>query len=285
MENFNEKHIIKFCNKINMPEEVVNQIKNKINLIDEEKINGFYKDFFEYDKAEKAYKILKEYTNILDEDNICELIVLLAIAIECNKNYTEKGIDENIYLDTMKCFSRFIKETHKWTGKWNFDRGFWVWRQLSLILFRIGELEFEICDIDESLAKKINQDENGKIIYVHIPNDAKCEGQLLHKSYLEAKSFFKKYFNYNGKIVCSTWLLGKELEQLLNKDSGISNFRKDYNMLDCYFESNDYLQWVFDKYEGDIKDFMPKTSLQKSIKEHLLNGGKMTVGLGVLKEF
>lgn len=71
----------------------------------------------------------------------------------------------------MKCFSRFVLENYKWTGKWSFDRDFWVLRQLSLSLFRIGELEFETCSIDDNIAKKINGNKNEKVIYVHIPSD------------------------------------------------------------------------------------------------------------------
>ena len=283
MKNFNKEDIIKFCNKINMPKEILNKIIDKFHLIAEDKVNIFYKDFFELDKAQSAYENLKTYTDNLDEDNICELTVLLAISIECYEKYIEKNIDEKIYIDTMKCFSRFVLENYKWTGKWSFDRGFWVWRQLSLSLFRIGELEFEICYIDDDTAKKLNGYKNEKVIYVHIPSDANCKIDNLHLSYEQAKQFFKTHFNAEYKILCSSWLLGKELEDLLCENSGIKNFRKDYNIFESYLESDDYLQWVFNKFDGNIQDFIPKTSLQKAIRQHLINGGKMTIGFGILK--
>lgn len=283
MDFFNINNILEFCYKIDICKNIIDLIPQKYYLIDENIISEFYYDFFENEKAEEAYKKLQQYTDNIDSDKICELIVLLSIAIKSYENYKKKGIDEKIYIDTMKCFSRFIKETYKWTGKYTFDRGFWVWRQLSLVLFRIGQLEFEVSNIDETLANKLNINKNNKVLYVHIPSDAICTIQELEYSYYKANEFFKKYFNAEYLFLCSSWLLGKELEYLIKENSGIYNFRKDYEIID-YFESDDYIQWVFDKFDGNIKDFIPKTNLQKSIKQHIIDGGKMTVGLGILKK-
>lgn len=283
MDFFNINNILEFCYKIYICKNIIDLIPQKYYLIDENIISEFYYDFFENEKAEEAYKKLQQYTDNIDSDKICELIVLLSIAIKSYENYKKKGIDEKIYIDTMKCFSRFIKETYKWTGKYTFDRGFWVWRQLSLVLFRIGQLEFEVSNIDETLANKLNINKNNKVLYVHIPSDAICTIQELEYSYYKANEFFKKYFNAEYLFLCSSWLLGKELEYLIKENSGIYNFRKDYEIID-YFESDDYIQWVFDKFDGNIKDFIPKTNLQKSIKQHIIDGGKMTVGLGILKK-
>lgn len=282
---FNEKNIINFCYKIDMPKGMIQEIEKNFCLIEEGKIMPICKRLLIYEQAEEAYKDLKDYTQNLDGNNICELIVFLYTAIKSYDKYIEKGINEKIYIDTMKCFSRFVKETYINTNKYVFDRGFWAWRQLALNIFRIDELEFEIATINEEIASKINILKEDKVLYVHIPSDAICTNQKLKSTYNNAKIFFNQIFNREYKVLCSSWLLGKELENFIRKDSGIYNFRKDYNMLDNYFESDDYIEWVFNKFEGNIKDFKPKTSLQKSIQDHILKGGKMTVGLGVLKNF
>lgn len=282
---FNEKNIIELCYKIDMPKGMIQEIEKNFYLIEEDKIKSICKRLLIYEQAEDAYKDLKFYTQNLDENNICELIVFLYTAIKSYDKYIEKGINEKIYIDTMKCFSRFVKETYINTNKYVFDRGFWTWRQLALNIFRIDELEFEIATVNEEIANKINILKEDKVLYVHIPSDAMCTNQKLKSTYNNAKIFFNQIFNIEYKVLCSSWLLGKELESFIRKDSGIYNFRKDYNMLDNYFESNDYIEWAFNKFKGNIKDFKPKTSLQKSIQEHILKGGKMTVGLGVLKKF
>lgn len=282
MEKFNKQEIMLFCDKINMPNEMKNKILNSFDIINISFIETFYKDFYNYSTAKGAYNKLKEYTKTLDNNGICELTILLGIAIGSYKYYLEMGISEEIYIDTMKSFSRFVLECYKWNGFWCFDRGFWIWRHISLVLFRIEELEFEICICDESLSKILNISVNEEIVFVHIPNDAICTVDNLHLSYDKAKIFFKKYFKKDFKIFCSSWLLGKELDILLSKNSRILNFRKDYDIIDNYVESEDYLQWVFDRFDGNIKDFVPKTYLQEKIKSYVLEGGKMTVGFGIL---
>ena len=52
-------------------------------------------------------------------------------------------IPENIYIDTMKCFTRFVGEHFASYGYYGFDRGFWTTRQITARLFRIGQLEYE----------------------------------------------------------------------------------------------------------------------------------------------
>lgn len=282
MEFFNIQQILQLCNKINMPFQMVDKIKENYNLINQNEIKNYFFDLLSFEKAQKAYEQLQQYTNSLDEYKVCELIILLGVATKTYDKYVENGISEEIYIDTMKCFSRFVIETYKWTGKYAFDRGFWVWRQLSLTLFRIGTLEFEISNIDEDTVKKLDIKET-QVLSVHIPNDAICSNECLENSYRMAFDFFKQYFNKEYKFICSTWLLGQELDYLVKKDSGIYNFRKDYKIVE-YTKSNDYLQWVFDKFDGNIEKFIPKTSLQKAIREHIMSGKKMTIGLGILQK-
>lgn len=282
MELFNIQQILQLCNKINMPFQMIDKIKENYNLINQAEIETYFFDLLNFEKASKSYEQLQQYTSKLDEDKVCELIILLGVATKTYDKYIEKGISEEIYIDTMKCFSRFVIETYKWTGKYDFDRGFWVWRQLCLILFRIGTLEFEILNIDDNIAKKFDIKES-QVLSVHIPNDAICSNEYLKSSYKMAFDFFKQYFNKEYKFICSSWLLGQELDYLIKKDSGIYNFRKDYKIVE-YTESNDYLQWVFNKFQGNIEDFIPKTSLQMAIKEHIMSGKKMTIGLGKLEK-
>ena len=48
---------------------------------------------------------------------------------------------------------------------------------------------------------------------------------------------------------------------------------------------NDYLVWVFGVPSDttDLAALKEETSMQKRIKQHVLNGGKIGIGFGVLK--
>ena len=94
-------------------------------------------------RAEAAMRELQAKCAPLCPNGLLELAVLLSAALETRKHYAARGVPDDVYLATMGCFSRFLNETHRWTGRWQFDRGFWVWRQLCGRLLRLGTLEFE----------------------------------------------------------------------------------------------------------------------------------------------
>lgn len=78
-------------------------------------------------RAEAAMRELQAKCAPLSPNGLLELAVLLSAALEARKHYAARGVPDDVYLATMGCFSRFLNETHRWTGRWQFDRGFWVW--------------------------------------------------------------------------------------------------------------------------------------------------------------
>ena len=90
------------------------------------------------------------------------LACMLKASADVYDIYKEKGIGDGIYFALMKCYTRFIDETFRVTGKLYFDRWWWTTRQAGCHLFRIGELEYEMKHIDDSI-----------VIGIHIPSDLK----------------------------------------------------------------------------------------------------------------
>ena len=122
-----------------------------------------------------------------------------------------KPVPEKIWLDTMKCFPRFIAEHRRSFGTDGFDRYGWTVRQTECRLFRIGELEYELLE------------ESGKrAVSLHIPSDARLEPDLLNDSVRQAKEFLGRYFPEWKKqpMICESWLLSPKLKELLPPSAG-----------------------------------------------------------------
>lgn len=221
------------------------------------------------------HKILDELH--LKENDLLVLKIFLLAALKSYEKYLEKGIRESIYIETMKCFSRFCNEHLVSYKKYGFDRGFWTGRQTSLSLFRLGTLEYEMCE--ESGIKKIE---------IHIPSDAILTKEKIDESISLAKDFFKTYFpEYkDAKYYCHTWLLSPTLvkENMLSKDSHILIFMSYFNIVDSY-PSNDYLEWVYkDRYLKDLSTFKCITSLQSKLKQYIIKDNEFLNGIGELKQ-
>ena len=101
------------------------------------------------------------------------------------------------------------------------------------------------------------------------------------------KEFISNYFpNYiNKKIVCDSWLLSIELKNYLADNSRILLFQSYFEIISHDPNALDFYEWVFkcDK-NTQISQLKEETSLQKKLKNALINGQKIGKSLGILKK-
>ncbi len=210
-----------------------------------------------------------------------EHIQMLACQMECARRmydrYQEMGISDEIFKDTFGCFHRFNEECLVRYGKMYFDRGWWTYRQISMSEFRIGALEYEFI-----------QHEGQDAIAVHIPSDADFSPASVSASLALAKEFLARYYpDYHYHcFTCDSWLLGSSLRSLLPEGSNIRAFQDRFEIIEEASAANDYLEWAFRVPSGTPAEELPeKTGLQKRIKAHVLSGGTMGVGVGILRDW
>ena len=237
--------------------------------------------------AENAREeVLKKLQGYQDEGNMAELAVMLAAASHTRERYRAMKISDQIYLDTMGCFARFLEETKRNRGEWKFDRGFWTWRQTSCLLFRLGALEFEYTHCFWDGIWEVSRGD--RIISVHIPSDAKLTKENLGHTYDEMKEFYGRkgsdicYAGNPKAVVCHTWLLSPTLLKFLGEDSNIRRFAADYEILETDTDNGGCLEWLFEG-KTDLNTLPEHTGLQKEVKQYLLQGGVIGQGLGRLK--
>ena len=214
-----------------------------------------------------------------DRDGAGTLIRQLAQAADSRLWGRWARLPEEIWLSTMKCYARFIGEHRRSYGRDGFDRGEWTVRQAEARLFRIGELEYELCD------------ENGPEIGLHIPSDAVLEAERLNASLRDARAFLAEYFPAYAKApaVCESWLLSPVLKEVLPADSRILRFQEAFDLLETDPEDDAALEWVFYVAQGqraglDLRMLPEKTSLQRGLKRMLLEGRKPGSAKGRLRE-
>ena len=223
------------------------------------------------------------------DGGMAQLAVVLAAACETRRTYRQAGISDGIFLDTMGCLPRFLRETKVLTGRWAFDRGFWTWRQTGGVLFRLGELEYEYAPAEQGPCPRIQPGDPA--LHVHIPSDAVLTRERLDASYARAWRFFSAEgapFCENGPpraMVCSSWLLAPALDGLLPEDSGIRRFAGDYDRLRVREDDTSFYRWLFRRLDPVPLEELPEnTGLQRAVKAHLAAGGTIGATWGVLKE-
>lgn len=263
------------CARIGLQEEVTEKIlelESKQDFFETEKEISELTEAENWQKArEKLKKFLGE-----DPDGIKMLFCMLKASVISWEKYQEQGIEALIFDETMKCFPRFVEEHKVSYGIYGFDRDFWTGRQLSLQLFRLGELEYEM----------VEEEKEGKYISIHIPSDAVLDPEKIKESLQEAKVFFEKQTPLWKGVPyrCCSWLLSPSLKELLGENSKILKFQEMFRIEEVYKDSDEFFEWVFKRKDIPLEELPEETSLQRNMKAHLISGGWVGEGMGCLKE-
>ena len=259
---------------ISLPPEMIERLQEVEAATDLEGIEDTLRQMMDAKTAAAAYKSLESRLGE-DEGHMAMLYCQLECARRIYGQYKEKGISQAVYVDTMKCFSRFIGECNKKNGWMFFDRGWWTYRQVSMSLFRIGTLEFEL-------------DKSGKekAVAVHIPSDADLSERAVDSSLEQAGSFFRRYYpDYQyDKYICDSWLLSPVLQELLPRQSNIVRFQERFVITGRNEDEKEYIEWLFQVPVNTAYRKLPEsTALQRKAKELLLAGGNIGTAYGFME--
>lgn len=231
--------------------------------------------------AKASWLALKELCGA-DQDGWRILYLMLeTAATRTAEVYRREGIDQSVFLATMGAFTRFVGESASCYGRLTFDRDFWMWRQLSLSLFRVGTLEYELVAAGHSVADETGFD---KVVSVHIPSDASLASEAVDDSLTRWGSFVRQHRpSWGGlPLCCSSWMLSPELVKLLPPTSRILAFQRRFDIVAFHPDTLDWRQWIFDASRLPVASLPENTSLQRAVKRHVLAGGVIGTGVGVL---
>lgn len=257
---------------IDMPEEAISRLEQTVIGLakdrEEELISRLCSN--EYDGTVHELKELLAP----DEDGWKILALMLRAALRSLEMYEKRGISRQVFVDTMGCFSRFVREHKESFGRYGFDREFWTGRQLSLNLFRLGTLEYE---------HSLDGDE--KIISIHIPSDADLSAQAIEESVSFSKEFLAKFDGEYAdvKYTCFSWLLAPALKQVLPPQSRILYFQSLFDVKTVQEDNDGYKLWVYKNSALKPEEFPENTTLQRNLKKYVLAGGKVGEAYGIMR--
>lgn len=263
-------NIQELCRRIRLPELMAEQVMNACTELEfdsdlplERLMNG-----------ETGPDGFQELSRVLGDDplGVKQLACQLHCACLRYETYQEMGIPDQIYFDTMSCYTRFVTECLYYKGGYQFDRGWWTWRQLSMRVFRLGQLEYEL--------------RPDGTVGMHIPTHTDLSPEAVDQSVNDAKAFLTRFFptRVNDRFTCNSWLLSPSLGELLPEGSNILAFQRRFDLTNIDPETKDYISWLFQRLpEADPAQLPEDTSLQRNAKKFILNGGKIGSAAGYLK--
>lgn len=138
-------------------------------------------------------------------------------------------------------------------------------------LIECGRLQFEPTSNDK--------------VKIHIPAGNKLDIKDVKDSIENSRKLIKKYYNIeNPKYICESWLLSKEISEMLDENSNIRKFQELFDIQSAENGIDDVLNFVFNlKKCNNYNELSEVTRLQKNIKEFLKSNKTIYDGYGELK--
>ena len=265
-------YLSELCRLIDLPVEMTERVLSFDRSFDYAAIDAAASRLLDRATWEQA---IKDLQHLLGDDpgGVKILACLLRCALRTHLACVGKGIPESIFIDTMKFFSRFVNFHRSVYGSFAFTWAWWVPRQLSLNEFRIGSLEYETVDTA-----------GDRCIQIHIASDSDLATPRLRESYLNARRFFAEFFPAyaDAQMRCESWMLCPVLGDLLPADSRILAFQRAFEVHRVDPDNGGFLQWVYGRKDIPPAELPERTSLQRTMKAHLLRGGKVGWAFGKL---
>lgn len=268
------KIILDMCEKIGLQQEIIDKVIAFDSTFEYDNVKDEMERLLTFETSQKALIRLKEKLGE-DQGGIKILTCMVRCLESTYEQYSKLGISEQVFVNTMNCFPRFIEEHKASYGTYGFDRDWWTTRQIGMKLFRIGELEYEL-----------TTESDEKVISVHIPSNARLTIINCRRSYVDSQKFIRTYYpEYKeSRFICHSWLLSPALKELLPSTSNIIVFQEAFEVSDWYKEEDDFMEWVYKKKFDDYKELPEDSSLQRNMKKHLLAGGLVGAAFGQLRE-
>lgn len=214
-------------------------------------------------------------------------ITRLACAIMASKityqKYKEKGIDDKIFFDTMDDIRIWCENNdNKGLNEYN-----WIKNHIAFELFKIGRLQFQLfkCKNPTLNYGKLPIKYGDNAVYIHIPQGEKLDYEACVNSINLAKNFLKNFFpEFSFEyFFCESWLLYDKNKEFMDENSNIIKFQSLFNIAYSVADDKQAIERIFGKKEKDVNCYKQETSLQKSAKNYMQNGGKLGLGIGYIK--
>lgn len=260
-------------------------------------IKSHEKKILRYLKA--CYK--KRWEIHLKKDDFTKLCLVYAYLPVIKEKYSQKGICDEIFFDTMSDIKIWINDCRDNLHSEGLNELNWIMLHMNMSIFKIGRLQYQkmFYYMPNSYKKDDETIKFGdKIWNVHIPRGEKLDFDACEKSFAMAQEFIREYYpEYpDNKFMCHSWLLYPTNKDYMPEGSNILKFPALWDVVSSREDPASAYRWLFSvryknkvmlknkKKTGSYKctEKLPQnTIMQKNAIEYIENGGTLGDGFGV----
>ncbi len=213
------------------------------------------------------------------------LFSLFYYAEDMIKHMTERRLPRKIICDTLREFDDKITDfnnSHNRPGI--IDRIDWLRLFVYEKVIRISRFNIQFDTFAEDICVHgqdgtvYRLDVGASVLSIHIPSGLPLDKDYCIQSLLEAERIINRYYpELNPKAFrCVSWMMNPYIEQIMGKKSNLTEFSDMFLKYRINGRGLDIYTFVFNcSADIPLSDLPEDTSLQRSFKKHLLNGGKI----------
>ena len=244
-----------------------------------------------YMQDEICFEKAIEKAHLLESENLHKYTINALFVIESMpflfKKYKEKGIGEDIFINSMKDLKYKLDEVYKVDGFFGAEPINWYERFLDMRRFALGRLQFNFAEFEfeDTCVCGYPVKKGDFAVACHIPSSGPISRELCEESFKMAYEFFKDKVSGGILLVtCDSWLLYPPYKQVFGEKSNTYDFIGNFKIINVKETEKFGDAWrVFNKsFKGDVNDLPSDTSMQRKFIEYIKNGGKFGTAYGVI---
>lgn len=214
------------------------------------------------------------------------LLLFIFLSKKLRENYVARGISEEIFDNSVNDLYYKLIECRLVYGINGTFVASWFSGFFNMTRFALGRLQFEIVETTvEATIDGTYFPVGSKAINVHIPRTGtKLSHEDVLNSYrLAAEMFADEFEKQPILFCCDSWILDPWLLTVLDSESNIVKFSKDYHTVKTMNCSKEYIiKVIFNQIYTDVVPVLPEdTSLHKAYANRIKSDEELHVALGM----
>lgn len=296
MNFIDKKYIDSFMSVHNFPDESVKYIDGLFDKISSNPENAKRLNricnLYMYPKAhgiKRTLEALKKYSESVGVNEYsADLLFWILCSQLLEKRYERKGIDKQIFFDSMEDIKYKMKECMDCEEVCGVFTGDWHHEFFSFDRFAIGRFQYQKSHMSADYKMKNGRvfKENKRCLALHIPSSGvSLTDDVRYDSYKKAYKFLKYYYKSDLMVIrCGSWLLYDRQPEFLPATSNVLKFLNDFDIISNTEHEGFPSGWRLFGKDSDLPyEQLPENfSLRKAYKQWLIKEGKTGDGTGII---
>jgi hypothetical protein len=196
-----------------------------------------------------------------------------------------RGVPEELTWHTLSDLGNHVA-SRQMQGRPGFDP-FWFSYHLRGRIYRMGRLQFNVGRATIDSGPDAPFTPGDPVLGIHVPMAGPLSPEAVDDALARGRAFFPRHVSRRHVPIgtCRSWLLDPQLAEFLPDDSNIVRFQRRFALVDGWSMPGDnaVLHYVFGLPHTDPADLVPNSTLQRAIRDRLLQGRHFVIRRGWLR--